>query len=144
MSNVAPQINEFHVVSLSGGKDSTCLLLLMIERGMHIDAVISADTGMELPEMYAHLAKLDERLYRERGLHITTLQHPRGFEYLMFDAPLIGYGWPAMQVRWCTGQLKKNLIDKEANRLKQTHRVYLTTCPNRKILKIEKKPPDAF
>ena len=25
--------NHFHAVSLSGGKDSTCLLLLMIERG---------------------------------------------------------------------------------------------------------------
>lgn len=54
--------NHFHAVSLSGGKDSTCLLLLMIERGMPIDAVISADTGMEFPEMYEHLAKVDEYL----------------------------------------------------------------------------------
>ena len=139
MSDAVPKTKEFHVVSLSGGKDSTCLLLLMIERGMPIDAVISADTSMEFPEMYAHLAKLDEHLYRERGLHITTLRHPQGFEYLMFDAPqqqeraierriangqpLIGYGWPAMQVRWCTGQLKTHLIDKEANRLKQKHQV---------------------
>lgn len=139
MSDAVPKTKEFHVVSLSGGKDSTCLLLLMIERGMPIDVVISADTGMEFPEMYAHLAKLDEHLYRERGLHITTLRHPQGFEYLMFDAPqqreraierriangqpLIGYGWPAMQVRWCTGQLKTHLIDKEANRLKQKHQV---------------------
>lgn len=139
MSDAVPKTNAYHVVSLSGGKDSTCLLLLMIERGMPIDAVISADTGMEFPEMYEHLAKLDEHLYRERGLHITTLRHPQGFEYLMFDAPqqqeraierriansqpLIGYGWPAMQVRWCTGQLKTHLIDKEANRLKQKHQV---------------------
>lgn len=139
MSDAVPKTSEFHVVSLSGGKDSTCLLLMMIERGMPINAVISADTGMEFPEMYAHLAKLDEHLYRERGLHITTLRHPQGFEYLMFDAPqqqeraierriangqpLIGYGWPAMQVRWCTGQLKTHLIDKEANRLKQKHQV---------------------
>ncbi len=43
---------NFHAVSLSGGKDSTCLLLLMIERGLPIDAVIWADTGMEFPEMY--------------------------------------------------------------------------------------------
>ena len=34
---------NFHAVSLSGGKDSTCLLLLMIERGLPIDAVIWAD-----------------------------------------------------------------------------------------------------
>ena len=78
---------QFHAVSLSGGKDSTAMLLLMIERGMPIDMVLSADTGMEFPEMYAHLAKLDDHLYRARGLHITTLRHPQGFEYLMFDEP---------------------------------------------------------
>ena len=36
---------QFHAVSLSGGKDSTAMLLLMIERGMPIDMVLSADTG---------------------------------------------------------------------------------------------------
>ena len=110
------------------------MLLLMIECGMPIDAVISADTGMEFPEMYEHLAKVDEYLYRERGIHITTLRHPHGFEYLMFDVPqqkkraierriamgqpLTGYGWPGIRVRWCTGQLKTHLIEKEVNRLK--------------------------
>ena len=78
---------HFHAVSLSGGKDSSYLLLRMIELGMPIGAVISADTGMEFPEMYDHLAKLDDHLYRERGIHITTLRHPKGFEYLMFDEP---------------------------------------------------------
>ena len=110
------------------------MLLLMIECGMPIDAVISADTGMEFPEMYEHLAKVDDYLYRERGIHITTLRHPHGFEYLMFDVPqqkkraierriamgqpLTGYGWPGIRVRWCTGQLKTHLIEKEVNRLK--------------------------
>ena len=36
---------QFHAVSLSGGKDSTAMLLLMIERDMPIDMVLSADTG---------------------------------------------------------------------------------------------------
>ena len=40
---------QFHAVSLSGGKDSTAMLLLMIERDMPIDMVLSADTGMEFP-----------------------------------------------------------------------------------------------
>lgn len=126
--------SNFHAVSLSGGKDSSALLILMIERGMPIDLVLSADTGMEFPEMYEHLAKMDEYLYRERGLHITTLRHSKGFEWLMFDdpkkrpsaianrerlgIPLYGNGWPGMAVRWCTGQLKTHLINKEVNRLK--------------------------
>lgn len=129
--------NNYHAVSLSGGKDSTCLLLLMIERGMPIDIVLNTDTGMEFPEMYDHLAKLDEYLYRERGLHITTLRHPKGFEWLMFDdpkkkascianrqklgIPLCGNGWPGIHVRWCTGQLKTHLLTKAANRLKGEH-----------------------
>ncbi len=79
---------QFHAVSLSGGKDSTAMLLLMIESGMPIDMVLSADTGMEFPEMYEHLAKLDDHLYRERGLHITTLRHPKGFEYRRMGTPL--------------------------------------------------------
>ena len=74
----------FSAVSLSGGKDSSCLLLLMIEKGLPIDSVLYADTGMEFPEMEAHIAKLDDFLYQERGIHITTLRYPRGFELGQF------------------------------------------------------------
>ena len=128
-------VGNYHAVSLSGGKDSTCTLILMIEKNMPIDAVITADTGMEFPEMYEHLAKIDEYLYRKRGIHITTLRHPRGFEWMMFNEPKrkprclenrarlgippYGNGWPGMKVRWCTGQLKTHLIRKEVNRLKK-------------------------
>lgn len=75
----------FHAVSLSGGKDSTAMLLLMIERDLPINTVLWADTGMEFPEMYDHISKVDDYLYRERGIHITMLRHPKGFEYLMFE-----------------------------------------------------------
>lgn len=50
MSNQTEEKDLFHAVSLSGGKDSTAMLLLMIERGLPIDAVLTADTGMEFPE----------------------------------------------------------------------------------------------
>ena len=89
------------------------MLLLMLERRMPIDMVLTADTGMEFPEMYEHLAKLDEHLYRERGIHLTTLRHPKGFEYLMFEekkqklssienreklgVSLYGNGWPGVK-----------------------------------------------
>ena len=42
---ITPQ-KDFHADSLSGGKDSTGIILLMIERGMPIDAVLWADTCM--------------------------------------------------------------------------------------------------
>ena len=51
---LAPQADYYHAVSLSGGKDSTAMLLLMIERDMPIDLVLSADTDMEFQKMYEH------------------------------------------------------------------------------------------
>ena len=63
------------------------MLLLMIERGMPIDMVLVADTGLEFPEMYRHWDRLARHLYRERGLKLTILRHPQGFEWLMFDQP---------------------------------------------------------
>lgn len=133
-NKVIPADNCYHAVSLSGGKDSTAMLLLMIERDMPIDLVLSADTGMEFPEMYEHLKKLDAFLYEKRKIHITTLRHPNGFEWLMFEEPkqkasaierriksgvsLYGNGWPGIRVRWCTGQLKTHLISKKVNELK--------------------------
>ena len=132
---IAKSEDTFSAISLSGGKDSSCLLILMIEKGLPIDSVLYADTTMEFPEMEAHIAKLDELLFRERGIHITTLRHPHGFEWLMFDEPKVkpsclenrarlgipryGNGWPGMRVRWCTGQLKTHLITKAVNRLKK-------------------------
>ena len=52
MSNQTEEKELFHAVSLSGGKDSTAMLLLMVERGLPIHAVLTADTGMEFPERY--------------------------------------------------------------------------------------------
>lgn len=115
----------FHAVSLSGGKDSTAMLLLMIERGLPINTVLWADTGMEFPEMYDHIRKVDDYLYRERGIHITMLRHPKGFEYLMFEeekqkpssienrqrlgVPLYGNGWPGVKYDGVRGSLKRIL-----------------------------------
>ena len=46
-----------NIVSFSGGKDSTAMLLMMIEKGMKIDKVIFCDTGAEFPQMYEHIKK---------------------------------------------------------------------------------------
>ena len=54
--------NNFCSISLSGGKDSTAMFLLMLEKDMPIDCVLYADTTMEFPEMEAHIAKLDDLL----------------------------------------------------------------------------------
>ena len=43
----------YHIVRFSGGgKDSTAMLLHMLELGMPVNEVVNVDTGMEFPEMY--------------------------------------------------------------------------------------------
>lgn len=51
-----------HIVNISGGKDSTALLILAkIERGLNVLPVF-ADTGHEHPETYHYIEYLDKRL----------------------------------------------------------------------------------
>ena len=132
--------NYFTLFHSQEGKDSTAMLLLMIESGMPIDMVLAADTGMEFPEMYNHWDRVEQYLFRERGLKLTILKHPQGFEWLMFDqpkekpstielrsqlgVPLYGNGWPGIKVRWCTGQLKTHLINKAVSQLRKEYRIF--------------------
>ena len=104
-----------NIVSLSGGKDSTAMLLMMLERGESIHSVVFFDTGWEFPEMLEHIDKLSRHLWKNHALKVWTL-HPRlPFEYEMFYKPVkkqsgpdkgivhrYGQGWPSPMRRWCT------------------------------------------
>lgn len=106
---------ELHVVSLSGGKDSTAMLLRMIEEKMPIDIILFCDTGLEFPEMYEHLAKVE----KDVGIPITVIHSNHTFEYFLTQKEILvkknqktesrnyrGYGWSAPMNRWCTKELK--------------------------------------
>ena len=47
-----------HIVSFSGGKDSTAMLLRMLEENMQVDEIIYCDTYKEFPQMYKHIEKI--------------------------------------------------------------------------------------
>ena len=49
-----------HIVSFSGGKDSTAMLLMMIEKKMQIDEIIFCDTTVEFPQMIEHIDQVEE------------------------------------------------------------------------------------
>ena len=72
---------ELHIVSLSGGKDSTAMLLRMLEEGMHIDIILFCDTGIEFPAMYRHL----EKLQRDIGRPITRVCSNHTFEHFLLQ-----------------------------------------------------------
>lgn len=99
-------MEEKYVLSLSGGKDSTALLHLILEKNLPLDEVLFFDTGWEWPEMYDHLNMVEKKT----GIKITRLNPPMPFEYYMKEVEikrgkykgLKGYGWPWVKVRWCT------------------------------------------
>lgn len=122
-----------HIVSFSGGKDSTYMLLEMVRRGWPIDIVLNVDTGIEFSAMYDHINKVERFLQAERGISITRLTAPRCFEELMFQAvkenadpdDIPGYGWPSVKVRWCTGHLKVHIINHYLRQLPRSSYQYI-------------------
>ena len=53
-------MRPYIIASFSGGKDSTAMVLHMLELGEQLDEVIFCDTYMEFPEMYEHVRKVRE------------------------------------------------------------------------------------
>lgn len=51
---------EHNIISVSGGKDSTALLLLAIEAGAENMQAVFADTGNEHPQTYEYLSYLEQ------------------------------------------------------------------------------------
>ena len=69
---------KLYAASLSGGKDSTAMVLRLVEEGWPLDFVMFCDTGLEFPQMYEHVEKLEKalpvpvvRLKEEKALSIT-------------------------------------------------------------------------
>lgn len=62
------------IVSFSGGKDSTAMLLRMIELNYKIDEIIFADTSFEFPELYDYIKKIEKYI----GRKITILKPKKG------------------------------------------------------------------
>ena len=98
-----------NILSISGGKDSTAMLIEMLERNERIHSAIFVDTGWEFPEMYDHIDQLE----RYTGVKIWTLHPQLPFDWWAIGRPVrsgkdrpdigvkkgeifrIGNGWPS-------------------------------------------------
>lgn len=112
---------KYHTASFSGGKDSTAMVLRMIELGYQLDEVVCCDTTMEFPAMYRHIEKV-KAVVESAGIKFTMLSAEHDFEHYMLRhqpkrknpelADRQGLSWPGPRPRWCTSTLKTRVIGK--------------------------------
>ena len=121
MSKFTP---EYHILSLSGGKDSTALAFFMKENMPEIfekTELVFCDTECELPELYDYLNKIEIFLNKK----ITYIKPPKSFEHL-YDM----YGHlPHPAKRWCTVELKtkpfQNYLKEKTDNFKIVTNLYI-------------------
>lgn len=121
---------NYIVASFSGGKDSTAMVLRMIELGEHIDEVVCCDTYKEFPAMYRHIAKV-KSVVEGAGIKFTELRAERSFDYLMFEHRVnrrnkalqgnLGYSWAGPLSRWCTSKLKTDVVNRHLSELQNKY-----------------------
>lgn len=129
---------KHNIVSVSGGKDSTALLLLALERETENLQAVFADTGHEHPQTYEYVQYLNDKVFpiktiradfsaeifrkrdfvstkwREQGiaeekiLRALEILHPTGNPFL--DLCIWKGRFPSTKARFCSEELKRNPI----------------------------------
>ena len=106
-----------HIASVSFGKDSLAMLLLLLEKEMPLDEVIFYNSGMEFQAIYDIRDQVRPILER-RGIRFTEGKPDAPFFYQMLERPVfskkngyhLGYGWCGGPCRWGT-KLKTRALD---------------------------------
>jgi len=97
-----------NIVSLSGGKDSTAMLLILLEKKIKVDHIVFFNTGWEFLEMLIHINELEKYI----GRKIIRLKYKNSLEDLFKK-----YGFASFNRRWCT-RAKIDTINKFCNKHK--------------------------
>lgn len=121
--------------SFSGGKDSTAMVLHMLDLGEQLDEVIYCDTTVDFPMMADHIAKV-RAVVEAHGVKFTILRSKKTFEDMLYRIPvnspkfgkMNGYGWPNMAQRWCTVFLKTRIMDNYKKKMAKESGDDIITC----------------
>ena len=88
-----------YIPSVSFGKDSTAMLLMMIERREPIHSALWFDTEREFPEIKTHM----HRVISNTGIKLQVVRHWAGFDFLEAR-----YGRPHPSGGWCVARKTRN------------------------------------
>lgn len=111
-----------YVASVSFGKDSLAMLLLILEKGLPLHEVVFYDTGMEFQAIYSIRDRILPIL-EEHGVKYTELHPPRPFLFDMLEKSVnskknglhYGYSWCGGCARWGTAT-KTAALDSHARK----------------------------
>lgn len=107
-----------YIASVSFGKDSLAMLLMLIEKRYKLDEVVFYDTGMEFQAIYDTRDRI-KQLLEKKNIKYTELQPKEPFLYKMLEKEVhkrdgtiqYGYGICGGRCRWGTSE-KNNTISK--------------------------------
>ena len=113
-----------HIVNFSGGKDSTAMLIRMIEEGMPIDDIVfikvmaTDEIGADYPEMYDYIEKVEDYIGRKITIVPSILTFDEVFHSRYQTGKRAGtmYGFPITIGPWCNDRLKLKTIRKHYKR----------------------------
>ena len=109
-------LKKKYVASVSFGKDSVAMLLMLIEKKWPLDEAVFYDTGMEFNAIYQVREQIRPVL-QDHGIQYVELKPERPFLYDMLEKPVYskqkgnhyGYGWCGGLCRWGTTNKLKAL-----------------------------------
>lgn len=116
--------------NLSGGRDSTTMVLKWLELGNSLDYILFCDTKYEFPEMYEYIAKLDRYLGDKFGKKITYLKSDDDVFYKWAFEDPITRGDRSGQYRGIPRTLGRDYCTREL-KIKPSYNFVKSVSPNK-------------
>lgn len=128
-----------YIASISFGKDSLAMLLILLEKGYKVDEVIFYNTGMEFQAIYNIRDELKGKL-EEKQIKYTELKPKQTFLYKMLEKPVnkkdgtiqTGYGLCGGKCRWGTVDKSRTIEQYLKVNYKDDYKEYIGIAYNEK------------